>query len=142
MANYTINIESSPGGRDASPNFIVFAAGDTVMFTADSQDSNLCLTSATAAILSPAPSSLQVAIAAGTSVSFTLTSAATGAYAAQVMPGNVDCAGSIPGWSAEGGAVLVVMPGEDPGADTPPPATDPDSNALQGNPPPPPGSNS
>jgi|SRR6185437_366358 len=127
MASYTVNIESSPGQRDAAPNLIVFSAGDTVTFTADSQDSNLCLTSATAAILSPAPSSLQVAIAAGASVTFTLTSASTGGYPAQVVPGDVDCAGSIPEWPAEGGAVLVILPGEDPGADIPPPPPDPET---------------
>ena len=116
MAKYTINIESSPGHREASPEIIVFAAGDTVTFATDSHGSNLCLSAATAAILSPAPASLSIPIAKASSVSFTFQSAAAGEYDAQVMPEAVPCQ-TIKGVGVVGGAVLVVLPGSDPGYD-------------------------
>lgn len=113
MANYNINIESSEGYREADPAEVTFTAGDTVTFITDSSAANLCFTSATAAILSPTPS-LCVAIAPGTSQSYTFTSDSAGVYFSQVMPDDVACPSAISGSESGSGAVLIVLPGEDP----------------------------
>lgn len=86
MSKTVVAIVGDGAYRAAEPFQVLIVNGDTIEFSSQvNAETILSLSPETAGILSPKPSSLQVEIAAGTSVSFTFLQPASIPYCCQLV---------------------------------------------------------
>ena len=87
MSTTVVEIIADGKYRAAQPSQVLVVAGDTIEFSAPEGGATLLsLTAESASVLSPRPASLQIEIAAGSSVSYEFTGPSDAPYCCQLLP--------------------------------------------------------